>query len=51
VERSVGGATSEGPDTADSADDTDDTDDIDNGDATVTTAHEDRGRTADDATV
>jgi signal transduction histidine kinase len=45
----IGNATPESADNTDNADDTDD--DTDNGDATVTTAPEDRGRTADDATV
>jgi hypothetical protein len=44
----IGNAAPGSPDNTDNADDTDDTD---NGDATVTTAPEDRGRTADDATV
>jgi light-regulated signal transduction histidine kinase (bacteriophytochrome) len=48
ADRPTGDATPEGPDNTDSADDTGDTD---KGDATVTTAREDRGRTADDATV
>jgi hypothetical protein len=53
-ERTMGDAAPEGPDNTDSADHTDHTDatsDSQNGDATVARAREDRGRTADDATV